>query len=96
MDVFAKRPQAEDVLILEPGYWYGKDIRIPLFAEIPGRQRGPECIEADLVFYALGGRTAARLHIRAESSPLPPADAGMPDGAKEAGAEILGLVTAPP
>jgi hypothetical protein len=76
MDVFAKRPREEDVLILEPGYWYGKDIRIPLFAEIPGKPRGPECIEADMVFHALGGKTAARLHVRAESSPLPPADAG--------------------
>jgi hypothetical protein len=79
MGVRAKRPREEDVLILEPGYWYGKDIRLPLFAEIPGRQRGPECIEADLMFYALGGKTVGHLHVRAESSPLPPADAGLPD-----------------
>lgn len=78
VDVFATRPREEDVLSLEPGYWYGKDIRLPLFAEIPGRPQGPECIEADLVFYALGGKTAGHLHVRAERTRPHPADAGLP------------------
>ena len=77
IDVRAKRPQEEDVLVLEPGYWYGKDVRIPLFAETPDRQRGPECIEADMMFHALGGETVARVHVRAAITPQSPVDAGV-------------------
>jgi hypothetical protein len=78
MDVFARPPQQEEVLVLEPGYWYGKDIRLPLFAETPDGGRSPECIEAELVFHALGGKTAARLQVRAERAARPSADAGIP------------------
>jgi hypothetical protein len=81
LDVFAKPPREEDVLLLAPGYWHGKDIRLPLFAEIAGRPQGPECIEADLVFYALGGKTAGQLHVRAERSQPLPVDAGLPTDA---------------
>lgn len=77
IDVRATGPQEEDVLLLESGYWYGKDVRIPLFAETPDRQRGPNCIEVDMVFHALGGAPVARVHVRAESQPLPPVDLGM-------------------
>jgi hypothetical protein len=76
MDGFAKRPQPEDVLILEPGYWYGKDIQLPLFAESPDGGRGPECIEAELQVHALGGKTAARLRVRVEHAPRFSVDAG--------------------
>lgn len=75
VDVFARHPQEEDVLVLDPGYWYGKDIRIPLFAETPSRRRSPECIEAELVFHALGGKAATHLHVRAEQLSV---DAGPP------------------
>jgi hypothetical protein len=78
MDVFARRPQEEDVLVLGPGYWYGKDIRIPLFAEILNGRRSPECIEAEIVFHALGGKAATRLHVRAERTERPSVDAGLP------------------
>jgi hypothetical protein len=78
MDVFARRPQEEDVLLLAPGYWYGKNIRIPLFVETPNGRRSPECIEAEIVFHALGGKTAAHLRVRAERAARSAADAGPP------------------
>lgn len=67
MDVAAKPPQPEDILVLKPGYWYGKDIRLPLVAEAPGKSRGPACIEADLLLNTLGKATAL-IHVRAEST----------------------------
>ena len=65
MDVFAKPPREEDVLLLKPGYWYGKDIRLPLIAEAPDRQRGPACIHAEIEFHSLE-KTPTLLHVRAE------------------------------
>lgn len=91
MDVFVKHPQPEDVLILEPGYWYGKDIQLPLFAEAPDGGRGPECIDAELQVHALGGKTAARLQVRVERAARSPADAGLPGDAGVPGALDAGL-----
>jgi hypothetical protein len=68
MDVLASRPREEDILVLKPGYWYGKDVSIPLFTESLSQQFHPACIDAEFSFHALGGETAARLRVRAERS----------------------------
>jgi hypothetical protein len=81
MDVYARRPSEEDVLTLQPGYWYGKEISVPLFTDNLHGPAGPECIEAEFAFRALGGETAARLRVRAERSGLPSQDAGTPPDA---------------
>ncbi len=81
-DSFQPRRQ-EDLLILEPGYWYGKEIRFPLFEEhLTGV--GPECLKAELWLFSFDGRIAARTEIRAERSPRP-SDAGSPEAPADAG-----------
>jgi hypothetical protein len=66
MDVLAPRPREEDLLVLEPGYWYGKEVRIPLFTESLQQQFHPACIDAEFTFRVLGGEAAARVRVRAE------------------------------
>ena len=74
MDVLARLPQNEDLLLLEPGYWYGKDVRIPLFT--PGLN-GAEvaCIEAEFTFHPREGG-AASLRVRSELPASTLGDAG--------------------
>ncbi|MFL5345979.1 MAG: hypothetical protein ACJ8AT_14405 [Hyalangium sp.] len=78
MDVYARAPREEDILILKPGFWYGKEIRIFLFAEHATHQPNPQCFEAEIEYHALDVKNVARVHIRAERSPPPSPDAGVP------------------
>jgi len=76
--VVAPPRREEDILALEPGYWYGKDVRIALFDQhLLEGQGQPECIDVDLIFYALEGRSA-QLRVRATRPPLSAMDAGVP------------------
>jgi hypothetical protein len=72
MDVLSRLPRDENLWVLKPGYWFGKDVRIPLFTE---GLNGPDvaCIEADFTFHPREGG-AARLRVRAMRSA--PDDAG--------------------
>lgn len=64
----------EDLLILEQGYWFGRDVEFSLFEEhLTGP--GPECLRAELWLFSFDGVVAARQEIRAEKSPRQPADA---------------------
>jgi hypothetical protein len=83
--------QEEDILALEPGYWYGKDVRIPLFDQhLLASQGRPECVDVDLMLHMLeGGSTPLR--VRATRLSSPSVDAGVP--APDAGASSTG--TAP-
>jgi hypothetical protein len=69
MDVLASPLQEKDILTLAPGYWYGKEVRIFLFAEHATKQPPPQCFEADIVYHALDVKNAARLHVRVERVP---------------------------
>jgi hypothetical protein len=89
MDVLAPALREEDILILKPGFWYGKDIRIFLFAEHATKQPGPQCFEAEIAYHALDVRNAARVHVRAERAAPPPRDAGVPGEAPSAGTPPL-------
>jgi hypothetical protein len=82
LDVLAPPLQERDILILKPGFWYGKEIHLLLFAQQATRQPSPRCFEAELEYHTLDVKNAARVHIRAErAAPLTPADgAGMPRG----------------
>ncbi|WP_224248054.1 hypothetical protein [Hyalangium gracile] len=85
MDVLAPARRDEDILLLEPGFWYGKEVRILLFAEHATRQPSPQCVEAEVAYHALDVRNVARVRIRAErSSPHSP-DAGVPTGGASEG-----------
>lgn len=76
-DVFSTLDRAENLLILQPGYWYGATVRFGLFDEhFTGL--GPECVEADIILLSFDGKRVARQRIRAERPPVPaPA---VPDG----------------
>ncbi|MDC0710245.1 hypothetical protein POL68_17340 [Stigmatella sp. ncwal1] len=71
-DVLAKPLREEDVMVVSPGYWYGKEISIPLFPSRDTEQAVPECIEVEFSFHALASGEAAHLRVRAIREPLPP------------------------
>lgn len=77
-DALAPLTRPEHLLLLEPGYWYGTEVRFRLFSEhFTGL--GPECIEADLSVLSFDGRPVASKSIRARR-PLPEtSDGGMPE-----------------
>jgi hypothetical protein len=64
-DVLAPPLKEGDVLVLEPGYWYGKDISVFLFSEKITGKPSAECIEAEFTFHALNVKHAARFKVRA-------------------------------
>jgi hypothetical protein len=79
-DVFAPLNRQENLLILEPGYWYGTTVRFSLFDEhFTGL--GPACIEADIILVSFDGKPVARQRIRGvRPSPMEggtPLDGGM-------------------
>jgi hypothetical protein len=76
-DVFPPLARAENLLILEPGYWYGARVRFGLFNEhFTGL--GPECMEADVILLSFDRRRVARQRIRAVRPPVPATDGGVP------------------
>jgi hypothetical protein len=77
-DVFAGLACQEDLLVLNPGYWYGRTVHFGLFDEhFTGL--GPECVEADIILLSFDGKRVARQRIRAERPPVPAApDGGIP------------------
>ncbi|WNG41261.1 hypothetical protein F0U61_51880 [Archangium violaceum] len=63
-DLLAPLARPEDLLILEPGYWYGTTVRFGLFDEhFTGL--GPECVEADIFLRSFDHELVARQRIRA-------------------------------
>ena len=90
MDFFPPRVSEEDILILEPGYWYGGEVRFLIFAEeLTGM--GPECIEFELQLLSFDRKLVGFVFARATRTPqqstdggaqsdlLPATDAGLPD-----------------
>lgn len=96
MDVLAPPLQETDILTLAPGFWYGKEVRLLLFASEATKQPLPQCFEAEIVYHALDVKNAARLHVRVERS-LPaatPKEATTPatnaaEGAAEPSEQVL-------
>lgn len=78
MDVYAPRLREEDILILEPGFWYGKQVRLPLFGERATGEPSPACFEAEIIYHALDVKNAARVRVRAEQPRAHSPDAGTP------------------
>ncbi|MBN1208864.1 MAG: hypothetical protein JXB05_28655 [Myxococcaceae bacterium] len=78
MDVLAPPPREEDILELAPGYWYGKEVRLPLLESRRAPEQAPECIDAEFQFRALGGSPTARLRVHAVRAAPPSGDAGPP------------------
>ena len=74
------RPSSEGhVLLLEPGYWYGGPISLPLFmSETPVGKRNPECVEVSLSLLSLKSGPAGRVRARAWREPPTMLDGGVP------------------
>jgi hypothetical protein len=85
-DVMAPSLREEDILVLQPGYWYGKQVRLRLFDEQSRGQTTPECFEADLIYHALDVKFAGRVHFRAGRPLMQEVDAGMSADPADAGA----------
>ncbi|REG20377.1 hypothetical protein ATI61_12277 [Archangium gephyra] len=67
-DVISALNRAENLMVLEPGYWYGRTVHFMLFDEhFTGI--GPECVEATLRLHAFDGGVVARERIRAVRPP---------------------------
>jgi hypothetical protein len=86
MDVLAPPPKEMDILTLAPGFWYGKEVRLLLFASEATKQPLPQCFEAEIVYHALDVKNAARLRVHVERSlpaaPTPDAETPSPDKAQ--------------
>lgn len=76
VDGFPPTPRDEDLLVLKPGYWYGTEVRFPLFSERFMGRAGPDCIDADVSLLSYGGEPVGRAHIRAVRPHQSPSDAG--------------------
>jgi hypothetical protein len=77
-DALPPPARQEDLLILDPGYWYGTAVRFKLFSErFTGL--GPECIEAQITVFSFEGKALASSRIRAERI-VTATDGGIPSG----------------
>lgn len=85
VDGFPPAPRDEDLLILKPGYWYGTEVRFPLFSERFMGRAGPDCIEADVSLLSYSGEPVGSVHIRAVRPLQSPSDAGALDSSTDAG-----------
>lgn len=69
-DVFSALNRAENLMVLEPGYWYGGTVHFTLFDDhLTGL--GPECVEATLHVRSFDRKYVARKRIRAVRPPSP-------------------------
>lgn len=68
-DVISAPNRAENLMVLEPGYWYGRTVHFGLFDDhLTGI--GPECVEATLRLHSVDG-VVVRERIRAVRPPSP-------------------------
>ncbi|WP_224364117.1 hypothetical protein [Hyalangium versicolor] len=78
LDASAPSRRDEDILTLKPGFWYGKQVRLFLFAEHATHQPSPRCFEAVVAYHAVDVKNVARVRIRAERAVPTALDAGVP------------------
>ncbi len=77
-DALAPLTRPEHLLLLEPGYWYGTEVRFRLFSEhFTGL--GPECIETNVSVLSFDGQPVASKSIRALRALPETSDGGMPE-----------------
>jgi hypothetical protein len=79
VDYYATPRRKEDIVVLEPGYWFGGPVHIPLFVkERPGGKPNPTCVEVSLSLLPLEGGPAGRVRIRALRDPPVAPEGGVP------------------
>lgn len=69
-DMLAPSAQEEDLLVLEPGFWYGAEVRFRLFGML-SVPPGPECIDVGFSFQPMSGAPRTRLNVRATRDARP-------------------------
>lgn len=79
VDVRTPPLREEDILLLEPGQWYGRDVSVPLFPQSTTGRVSPGCVDVELSVHALDAANIAkpRLHVTrapAAGTEAPPAD----------------------
>ncbi|WP_143101589.1 hypothetical protein [Stigmatella aurantiaca] len=72
VDGLAKPLSEEDVLVVPQGYWYGKDITMPLFPERGIEQFELDCVDVEFSLHGLIGGQVARLRVQASRTALHP------------------------
>jgi hypothetical protein len=78
MDFYSRPPREDDLLVLAPGYWYGKEVSIPLFdRRLAALLKNPDCVVVKLGFRAQGGPPIASLTVRAVREAPAASDAGV-------------------
>ena len=78
MDFYSRPPRKDDILVLAPGYWYGKEVNIPVFDRRLADLQKTDCVRVKLVFRAHGAPALASLEVRAVREVPPMSDAGAP------------------
>ncbi|MCY1083109.1 hypothetical protein [Archangium lansingense] len=76
MDVFPPLERPKNLMVLEPGYWYGRTVRFMPFDD-HFTNIGPECVEATLYLRSFDRQFVASQHIQAVRSP------SLDDGAQQ-------------
>jgi hypothetical protein len=89
-DFFPGPPGEGDLLKLEPGKWYGAEVRFPLFDEHFTGQLGPECVDVELAVFLVEPDAVVHLRVQAKKEVSARPDAGLPQVFQDAG------VTGPP
>ncbi|MBZ4375191.1 hypothetical protein NR800_34190 [Corallococcus interemptor] len=83
LDVDVRTPprREEDLLLLKPGQWYGRDVSVPLFPQSATGQPGPACVDVELSVHALDAANLAKPRLRVTRAPAPESEAPPADGA---------------
>lgn len=72
-DYVTRPPTQEHLLVLEPGYWYGRDLSFLLFGvELTG-QPAPDCVEVEFSLRSFDGDVLARASFRSHRKAVAPA-----------------------
>ncbi|RKG97494.1 hypothetical protein [Corallococcus carmarthensis] len=78
VDVRTPPRREEDILLLAPGQWYGRDVSVPLFPQPATGQPGPGCVDVELSVHALDAANIAKPRLRVTRAPAPIPESGAP------------------
>lgn len=71
VDVRTPPRREEDILLLGPGQWYGRDVVVPLFPQSATGQPRPECVDVELSVHALDAANIAKPRLRVTRAAAP-------------------------
>ncbi|GMU04382.1 hypothetical protein [Corallococcus caeni] len=71
VDVRTPPLREEDLLLLGPGQWYGRQVSVPLFPQAAAGQPGPECVDVELSVHTLDADAIAKPRVRVTRPTMP-------------------------